>query len=103
VREFKVGDRVMLEGVILPIDTHTNGYGVRMRGDATAWNAITQEAMARAKILRHDEITVPGIYLAKTEVGDEVIPLTIRADQINLGTVFMGFAYQGPIEWEGES
>ena len=45
---------------------------------------------------------MPGIYLAKTE-GGEMIPLTIRADQINLGTVFMGFAYQGPIEWEGES
>jgi len=57
---------------------------------------------SRAKTLRYNEITVPGIYLAKTEVGDEVIPLTIRADQINLGTVFMGFTYQGPIEWGEE-
>jgi len=57
---------------------------------------------SRAKTMRHDEITVPGIYLAKTEVGDEVISLTIRADQINLGTVFMGFAYQGPVEWVEE-
>ena len=59
-------------------------------------------AQYRAKTLRYDEITAPGIYLAKTEVGDEVIPLTIRADQINLGTVFMGFTYQGPVEWVEE-
>ncbi len=57
---------------------------------------------SRTKTLHHDEITKQGIYLAKTEVGDEVIPLTIRADQINLGTVFMGFTYQGPIEWVEE-
>ena len=57
---------------------------------------------SRAKTLRNNEITVSGIYLAKTEAGDEVIPLTIRADQINLGTVFMGFAYQGPVEWVEE-
>jgi len=57
---------------------------------------------SRAKTLRYDEITAPGIYLAKTEVGDEVIPLTIQADQINLGTVFMGFTYQGPVEWVEE-
>jgi len=58
-----------------------------------------QAVQSIIKTLRHDEITVPGIYLAKTEVG-EMIPLTIRADQINLGTVFMGFTYQGPVEWE---
>jgi len=57
---------------------------------------------SRTKTLRYDEIVVPGIYLAKTEVGDEVIPLTIRADQINLGTVFVGFTYQGPVEWAQE-
>jgi len=57
---------------------------------------------SRAKTMRYDEITEPGIYLAKTEAGDEVIPLTIRADQINLGTVFMGFTYQGPVEWVEE-
>ena len=56
---------------------------------------------SRTKTLRYNEITVPGIYLAKTEEG-EMIPLTIRADQINLGTVFMGFTYQGPVEWEEE-
>jgi len=61
-----------------------------------------ESIQSSAKTLRHDEITVPGIYLAKTEVGDEVIPLTIRADQINLGTVFMGFTYQGPVEWVEE-
>ena len=54
---------------------------------------------SRAKTMRYDEITEPGIYLAKTE-GGEMIPLTIRADQINLGTIFMGFTYQGPVEWE---
>ena len=57
---------------------------------------------SRVKTMRHNEITEPGIYLAKTEVGDEVIPLTIRAYQINLGTVFMGFTYQGPVEWGEE-
>jgi len=57
---------------------------------------------SRAKTLRNNEITVSGIYLAKTEAGDEVMPLTIRADQINLGTVFMGFTYQGPVEWVEE-
>ena len=61
-----------------------------------------EAVQSRAKAMRHNEITEPGIYLAKTEVGDEVIPLTIQADQINLGTVFMGFAYQGPIEWVEE-
>ena len=46
--EFKVGDKVMLEGVILPIAPYDNGFAVRMRGDDTAWNAITREAMVCA-------------------------------------------------------
>ncbi|MHB1023968.1 MAG: hypothetical protein ACYC0Z_16385 [Acidobacteriaceae bacterium] len=33
MQEFKVGDRVMLEGAILSIGPHTHEYGVRMRGD----------------------------------------------------------------------
>lgn len=49
--DFKVGDKVMLEGVILSIGPHTHEYGVRMRGDDTAWNTITQDAMAHATLI----------------------------------------------------
>ena len=60
------------------------------------------EAMqSRTKTLRHDEITVPGLYLAKTPSG-EIAPMTIRQALIDAGHVYMGLLYQGPIEWEEE-
>ena len=56
---------------------------------------------SRAKTLRYDEITEPGIYLSKTAAG-EIVPMTIRQDLIDAGHVYMGLLYQGPIEWTEE-
>jgi hypothetical protein len=57
------------------------------------------EAVQSRRTLTPAEITEPGLYLAKTADG-EVIALRVHADQINLGTVFLGFTFQGPIVWE---
>jgi len=57
------------------------------------------EAMQSRRTLTPSEITEPGLYLAKTADG-EVIALRVHADQINSGTVFLGFTFQGPFVWE---
>jgi len=57
---------------------------------------------SRAKTLRYDEITAPGLYLAKTPSG-EIVPMTIRQALIDAGHVYMGLLYQGPLLWVEES
>ena len=71
-------------------------------GDALDYAIQCCESIqSSAKTLRHDEITVPGLYLAKTPSG-EIVPMTIRQALIDAGHVYMGLLYQGPIEWEEE-
>jgi len=56
---------------------------------------------SRAKTLLYDEITAPGIYLAKTpDGGIELIALF--QCQIDAGEVYKGLAYQGPLLWVEE-
>jgi len=60
-----------------------------------------ESIQSRAKTLRYDEITVPGIYLAKYAWG-MTIPTIITQEMIDAGQVHNGAPYQGPIVWEAE-
>ncbi|MHB1023970.1 MAG: hypothetical protein ACYC0Z_16395 [Acidobacteriaceae bacterium] len=71
-------------------------------GDAIGYAIQCCEAVqSRAKTMHHDEITVPGIYLAKTEVGDIEL-IALYQCQIDAGEVYKGLLYQGPLDWEEE-
>ena len=60
-----------------------------------------ESVQSSANTPRHDEITEPGIYLAKTpDGGIELIALF--QCQIDAGEVYKGLAYQGPLLWVEE-
>jgi hypothetical protein len=59
------------------------------------------ETVQSRRTLTPSEITVPGLYLAKTTTG-EVIALRVMAREIEKGSVFLGLLYQGPLVWEEE-
>jgi len=61
-----------------------------------------EATQSRAKTLRHDEITEPGVYLSKTAAGG-IVPMAIRQELIDSGHVYKGLLYQGPVvEWVEE-
>jgi len=55
MNDFKVGDRVRLEGIVTSDNVYNNGIGVRMNGDThSTFNAITAKAMAHATLIEPD-------------------------------------------------
>ena len=65
MREFKIGDRVRLEGIVTSDNVYNNGIGVRMNGDThSTFNAITAKAMAHATLIE------PAVKAAEEKVLD---------------------------------